>query len=110
MKLKNNSIGPKVIHYVSSQGGRKAVTIETNETVEINDCAKIINEQEIEHKWVSIVDESNETNSIVNKMEEATKDVESYMSEETEETTEETEEISEETEEESENEKSSNNK
>ncbi len=97
MKLKNNSIGPKVIHYASSQGGRKAVTIETNEIVEINDCVKIINEQEIEHKWVVIVDEENEVIAPENKMEEATKDVESYMSESEETLEEETsEEISEE--------------
>ena len=78
MKLKNNSIEPKVIHYVSTQGGRRTATIETNGVVEINDCSRIINEHEIEHKWVSIVDE---TNAPVSKMEKATKDVESYMSE-----------------------------
>jgi hypothetical protein len=67
-----------VIHYVSTQGGRKNITIESNEIVEMNDCERIINEQEIEHQWVSIIDE---TNSSVEKMEKATKDVESYMSE-----------------------------
>ena len=85
MKLKNNSVGPKVIHYVSIQSGRKAVTIEANEIVEINDCAQIINNQEIEHKWVTIVAEEKEIATPVTKMEEATKDVESYMSEEKEE-------------------------
>ena len=79
VKLKNNSIGPKVIHYVSTQGGRKIVTINSNEIFEITDCEKIINEDEIEHKWVSIVEE---TKIPINKMEKATKDVESYMSEE----------------------------
>jgi hypothetical protein len=78
MKLKNNSVGPKVIHYVSTQGGRKNITIESNEVVEINDCDKIINEHEIEHQWVLVVDA---TNSSEDKMEKATKDVESYMSE-----------------------------
>ena len=78
MKLKNNSIGPKVIHYVSTGGGRRAVTLESNGIVEINDCGRIINEIEIEHKWVSIVDE---TSSPKEKMAKATKDVESYMSE-----------------------------
>ena len=77
MKLKNNSIEPKVIHYVSTEGGRKSVTINVNEIAEISDCNKIINDIEIEHKWVSLI--SDESTS--EKMEKATKDVESYMSE-----------------------------
>lgn len=65
------------MHYISTQGGRKNVTIESNGIVEILDCKKIINENEIEHKWVSIITEaiSNEE-----KLAKATKDVESYMS------------------------------
>ena len=82
MKLKNNSIGPKVMHYVSTQGGRRNITIESNGVVEITDCEKIINEDEIEHQWVSIV---TETNSNEDKLAKATKDVESYMSESEEE-------------------------
>ena len=78
MKLKNNSIGPKVMHYVSTQGGRRSVTIESNGVVEIADCEKIINEDEIEHQWVSIV---TEIDSNEEKLAKATKDVESYMSE-----------------------------
>lgn len=78
MKLKNNSIGPKVMHYVSTEGGRKNITIESNGIVEITDCEKIINQDEIEHQWVSIV---TETNSNEEKLAKATKDVESYMSE-----------------------------
>ena len=70
-----------MIHYISTQGGRKIVTIETNEIVNIDDCERIINEQEIEQKWVSVVDEKEEEIPEVDKMEVATKDVESYMSE-----------------------------
>jgi hypothetical protein len=83
MKLKNNSVEPKVIHYISTQGGRRIVTLETNGVVEINDCVRIINEIEIEHKWVSIVDETSipEANFPEDKMEKASKDVESYISE-----------------------------
>lgn len=112
MKLKNNSIGHKVMHYISTQGGRKTVTIETNQTVEIVDCERIINEIEIQNQWVSIVDEVNAKKIViatevvvpavvieetvapeveeiaapieeqpVDKMEEASKNVESYMSE-----------------------------
>ena len=89
MKLKNNSIGPKVIHYISTHGGRRAVTIESNGIVEINDCVKVLNEIEIEHKWVSVVEEDStieksfpaEENSPVEKMKKASEDVESYISE-----------------------------
>lgn len=78
MKLKNNSIGPKVIHYVSTEGGRKNITIDSNQIVEISDCDRIINNDEIEHKWVSILEENISDSE---KLAKATKDVESYMSE-----------------------------
>ncbi len=86
MKLQNNSIEPKVIHYVSTQGGRKSVTIETNGVVEIDDCQKIINEHEIENKWVSVLAEIEVVEVPVSKLEKATQDVEEYMSETEEQT------------------------
>jgi len=79
VKLKNNSVGPKVIHYVSLQGGRKNITIDSNQTVEIADCERIINNEEVENKWISIIDDSSSSEQ---KMKQASKDVESYMSKE----------------------------
>ena len=78
MKLKNNSVGPKMIYYINNEGGRKSVELESNGIVEVNDCREIINKIEIENNWVIIMDEkiSNEE-----KLAKATKDVESYMSE-----------------------------
>lgn len=83
MKLKNNSIGPKVIHYINNSGARKSVTIETNGVVEIVNYGRFVNEVEIQNGWVSIVNDEVEVEVLTEeqKMKKATKDVESYMSE-----------------------------
>jgi hypothetical protein len=77
MKLKNNSIGPKVVHYIDNDGSRKIIEIESNGVVDI-DCDKIINEVEIQNAWISVLDEPISADE---KLAKATKDVESYMSE-----------------------------
>jgi hypothetical protein len=78
MKLKNNSVGPKMIYYINNEGARKSVELESNGIIEINDCSEILNKIEIENAWVSIVDEKISDSE---KLAKATKDVESYMSE-----------------------------
>jgi len=87
MHLKNNSTDTKEIHYISTQGNRRIVIINPSQIVEITDCERLIylNEEDVES--ISIVEKPIEeivekpVEEIVSKMEKATKDVESYMSE-----------------------------
>jgi len=75
MKLKNNRVTTVAFQYLSDKG-RQSIRIPAGATVEVENCTKILSNNEIENKWVEIVEEE-----VVDiKMKEAQKNAEEYMS------------------------------